>query len=70
MTTGKWGRRPASASRLKLKMGDTGRRPHFPAGGLPLKMLLFPLRAVSFVVRFLVLLAIVAYLEGNRDIEH
>jgi len=34
-----------------------------------MKMLLLPLRAASFVVRFLVLLAIVAYLEGNRDIK-
>ena len=34
-----------------------------------MKLLLLPLRAVSFAVRFAVLLIIVAYLEGNRGIE-
>jgi hypothetical protein len=33
------------------------------------KKLLFLVRAVFFAGRFLVLLAIVACLEGNRDIE-
>lgn len=28
------------------------------------------IRAVSFVFRFVVLLAIVAYLEGNRGVQH
>jgi hypothetical protein len=28
------------------------------------------MRGVSFVYRFVVLLGIVAYLEGNRDVQH
>jgi len=32
------------------------------------KMLLFPIKAITFIYRFLVLLAWTAYLEGSRDV--
>lgn len=34
-----------------------------------MKKLLFPIKALTFVYRFLVLLAWTAYLEGMRDIK-
>jgi hypothetical protein len=34
-----------------------------------MKKLLFPIKAITFVFRFLVLLAWTAYLEGMRDVK-
>jgi hypothetical protein len=34
-----------------------------------MKKLLFPIKAITFVWRFLVLLAWTAYLEGMRDVK-